>query len=111
MSTLRGTELYMSPILIEGYKKKLNEVSHHTFKSDVFSLGYCFLYAATLTFNSLYDIRDLDEMKAITGILHKYLKNRYTSKFFNLINKMIEIDEDKRLDFVELEEYINQNLK
>jgi hypothetical protein len=111
MSTLRGTELYMSPILIEGYKKKLNEVNHNTFKSDVFSLGYCFLYAATLTFNSLYDIRDLTEMKAITGILHKYLKNRYTSKFFNLLNKMIEIDEDKRLDFVELEEYINQNLK
>jgi NIMA (never in mitosis gene a)-related kinase len=110
LSTLRGTELYMSPILFENYKLKLNDATHNAYKSDVFSLGYCFVYAATLTFNSLYDIRDLTEMKSIAAILNKYLKNRYTSKIINLVTKMIDIDESKRLDFIELEDYINQNL-
>ena len=47
---IRGTELYMSPILFNALKKKKNVVFHNCFKSDVFSLGMCIFFAATLTF-------------------------------------------------------------
>ena len=61
VSRVRGTELYMSPILFQGLRLKLFQVSHNTFKSDVFSLGMCIFYVSTLTFNSLCDIRELNE--------------------------------------------------
>ena len=61
--TLRGTELYMSPILFYALRSKkfLKYINHNSFKSDVFSFGYCALFAATLCFESLYDIRELNK--------------------------------------------------
>ena len=63
--TLRGTELYMSPILFYGLRsRKIKKyIKHNPYKSDVFSLGLCLLFAATLCFESLYDIRELQNNK------------------------------------------------
>ena len=102
INTLRGTELYMSPALYDGLKHEKDDVSHNPFKSDVFSLGFCLLYAATLNFNLLYEIRDVKDMKIINIILHKHLKKNYSEKFINIIRKMLEIDENKRYDFPSL---------
>ena len=46
----------MSPALYNGLKNEKNDVSHNPFKSDVFSLGFCFLYAAGLNYNLLYQV-------------------------------------------------------
>ena len=54
LNTLRGTELYMSPALYSGLKDERSDINHNPYKSDVFSLGLCFLYAATLNFDLLY---------------------------------------------------------
>ena len=110
LNTLRGTELYMSPLLYDGLKKEKDDVTHNPFKSDVFSLGFCFMYSASLNFNIIYEVRDLNDMSKLDKILHKYLKNKYTEKFIQLIAKMLETDESKRIDFLELEQYINENL-
>ena len=59
VNTLRGTELYMSPALYYGLKNDKNDVNHDPYKSDVFSLGFCFLYASALNFNLLYQLRDI----------------------------------------------------
>ena len=99
LNTLRGTELYMSPALYDGLKNEKDDVSHNPFKSDVFSLGFCFLYAAALNFNLLYEIRDVNDSKIINIILHKYLKKNYSEKFIFILYKMLEIDENKRYDF------------
>lgn len=107
--TIRGTELYMSPILfrtMQEKKNKTNYIEHNTFKSDVFSLGLCFIYAATLTLKSLYDLRELSDMLSIRVTLNRYLKIRYSAKFINIILSMIEINEKERLDFLGLEDYI-----
>jgi serine/threonine protein kinase len=109
LNTLRGTELYMAPILFDGLKENLDDVSHNTYKSDVFSLGYCFLYGATLTFQALYDIRDLKDMQDIIGVLNKYLNNKYSSRLLNLLLKMIDINEQTRCDFKELDTYLKIN--
>ena len=102
LNTLRGTELYMSPALYDGLKNEKDDVSHNPFKSDVFSLGFCFLYAAALNFNLLYEIRDISDSKIINIILHKHLKKNYSEKFIFILYKMLEIDENKRYDFPSL---------
>ena len=48
---IRGSEMYMSPVLFKGFHAKMAQVKHNTFKSDVFSLGMCFLLAASSEYN------------------------------------------------------------
>ena len=103
ISRVRGTELFMSPILFHGLKHRLSQVGHNTFKSDVFSLGMCFLFAASLTFNSLYNIREVKDNKIVEQILEKYLSQKYSEKLIKIIVDMLQIDENLRPDFVTLE--------
>ncbi len=109
LNTLRGTELYMSPILYNGLKKDKDDVTHNPYKSDVFSLGFCFMYAATLNFNIIYEVRDLVDMDKVEKILLRHLKNKYTEKFIKLLILMMETDENKRVDFYKLNQYIIEN--
>ena len=109
INTLRGTELYMSPALYDGLKHEKNDVNHNPFKSDVFSLGFCFLYASALNFNLLYEVRDILDSQNINVILHKFLNNFYSEKLIKLIGSMLEIDESKRFDFANIKEYIEEN--
>ena len=101
--SIKGTELYMSPILFRALSKRQNIIIHNTFKSDVFSLGMCLFYAVTLTFKSLYDIREINDSKLIKKILEKYLIVKYSHNFVNILVKMLEVDENLRPDFIELE--------
>ena len=101
--TIKGTELYMSPILFTALNKRQNFIIHNTFKSDVFSLGMCLFLAATLTFQSLYEIRELKDMNMIKNILEKYLIVKYSYNFVNILIKMLEINENLRPDFIELD--------
>lgn len=102
-STLKGTELYMSPSLYGGLKQNLTNVVHNPYKSDVFSLGYCVLYASTLSFSLLTDIREVNDMKKLSTIISKNFKGKYSNLFLNLIMKMLEVDESKRYDCIMLE--------
>ena len=103
ISRVRGTELFMSPILFHGLRHRLSQVGHNTFKSDVFSLGFCFLLAASLTFNSLYSIREVNDIKVIEELLDKYLSGRYSKKIIEIILDMLQVDENLRPDFITLE--------
>ena len=102
-STLRGSELYMSPLLYKGYKYNQKNVLHNPFKSDVFSLGYCLLYAMSLNLKVLEVVRELTTMKSIISSISKYIaKNKYSEKLINIVYKMIEPNEDLRFDFEDL---------
>ena len=103
VSRIRGTELFMSPNLFFGMKRHLSQVAHNTYKSDVFSLGLCFLFASTLSFNSLYSIREVNDTKIVEKLLEKYISSRYSEKFKKIILDMLQIDENLRPDFVSLE--------
>ena len=103
---VRGSELFMSPILFFGLNLKIKQVIHNTYKSDVFSLGMCALYAANLSDNILCDIRELTNMDNIKKIICCYLHKRYSSNFIQLLLCMLEIDEKKRPDFILLEKLI-----
>lgn len=100
IATLKGSELYMSPILYQEYKYKKRNVLHNPFKSDVFLLGYSFLYAICLNLKVLEEIRELSSMNIIALAIRKYInKKLYSDNLVKIILKMIEIDETKRYQF------------
>jgi serine/threonine protein kinase len=84
-------------------------VRHNPFKSDVFSLGYCFIYAASLNLNIIYKIRDVNSAITLKNILTKEFEGRYSEKFIDLILKMITFNEDKRIDFIDLERILRED--
>ena len=103
----RGSELYMSPLQFFALNEKLKQVQHNTYKSDVFSLGMCILFAATLSDDCLYDIREITDMNIIINILERYLSRRYSKRFIQLLLCFLEIEEKKRPDFIILENIIS----
>ena len=107
--TLRGTELYMAPVLFQALrsKKMIKYIKHNTYKSDVFSFGLCALFAASLCFESVYDVREAKNNVSIRFILEKYLGKRYSFDVINIISQMLDINETTRKDFVELEKEFN----
>ena len=107
---IRGSELYMSPILFYGLRNNLMQVKHNTYKSDVFSLGMCLLYAATMDFNSTDEIREMTEMNQIKNTLNNYLSDKYSNKFISLIYLMLQIEEQLRPDFIQLEEKLDNSV-
>ena len=109
INTLRGTELYMSPALYNGLKINKDDVAHDPFKSDLFSLGFCLVYAATMNFNLLYELRNIDDDIKIRQKIKGQLKDNYSDKFIEIVTKMVELDEKNRYDFKELFNEIEKN--
>ena len=106
-NSLRGTELYMSPVLYSNLKCGNKKVKHNIYKSDVFSFGYCFLYAASLNYDIIHAVRDLKFQGLVNKLLDKFMKKNYSDEFIDILSKMINVDENERIDFVDLEILIN----
>ena len=109
LSTLKGCELYMSPALYWGLRNETRNVNHDPYKSDVFSLGFCFLYAAALNFKILYQVREVYNSDKMNKILNQQLNKKYSATFINILSNMLEVDETKRYDFSQLIEAIDTN--
>jgi len=112
LATLKGSQLFMSPNLFFVLKYEGNgaKAKHNAFKSDVFSLGYCFLYAMSLDIKLIKLLREETSMFDVLSIMKRFeIENKFSEKFMNIIYKMIQTDEDKRCDFFELNEEINKN--
>ena len=99
---IRGSELFMSPIVFEGYRAGKQNIRHNAYKSDVFSLGMCFFLAACLSYNGPNVIRLLYDMNAIKRVLNYNLSKRYSESLINMLWTMLQVDEKKRPDFLEL---------
>ena len=106
-STLRGTELYMSPILFEGLKNKIFDLKYNPYKSDVFSLGMCLLFAGTLRIRVLCKIRECKNDKEIERLIRVLLGKKYGENFISLIKGMLKIKEEDRFDFEDLNSILN----
>ena len=108
--SIRGTDFYMSPILFKGLTQEEKFVRDNPYKSDVFSLGYCMIIACVLDFNFINKIRNVEEQTKIDRIITESLENRYSSKFIHVLQKMIIYIEKERIDFIELEQMIKDEL-
>ena len=107
-NTVRGTDYYMSPQLLDGYNKNLDYIKNNPHKSDVFSLGCCMIIAASLNYDVIDHIRNEKKQEEIDDIIKTYLEDHYSDKFINIVTKMIIYNEYKRIDFIELEKLINK---
>ena len=108
--TVRGTELYMSPILFKALHDCPEiDLEYNAYKSDVFSLGLCMLLSSTLGFQALYDIRELYDNNKMKKIIEKSLSSRYSKEYIKLITSMLQVKEKNRPDFIELESNIQHN--
>ena len=107
--TLRGTEMYMSPILFYALRgrKKVKYVQHNPYKSDVFSLGLCALFAGTLGYDSIYDVRELKSNISMYVVVEKNLRFKYSDNVINIVSKMLDVDESTRFDFIALQKEFN----
>ena len=107
--TLRGTELYMSPILFKALRTRAYQfVTYNPYKSDVFSLGMCFFLASSLSYEGLYEVREIIRNKDKTRlVVNRYLSMKYSQKYINVLISMLQIDEKDRLDFFELEKILD----
>jgi serine/threonine protein kinase len=111
-ATLKGNQFFMSPNLFFAFKYSGNsqKVKHNVFKSDVFSLGYCFLYAMSLDLRLIKNLREKTLIDDVILIIKQFgLESKYSTKFMSIIYKMIQTDENKRSDFIELNAEINKN--
>ena len=104
---VRGSELFMSPLLYEGLKSGGTKIRHNLFKSDVFSIGYCILYAMDLNINLLYNIRELKSTKNIERKINEKLKYKY-QEITDIVINMVKYEEKDRYEFQQLEKELNK---
>jgi hypothetical protein len=107
-NSLRGTELYMSPLLFNGLRTGQIDIKHNLFKSDVYSLGLCVLYAAVTSNGPLSELRKYVDMARVKVYLEHLLKGKYSRKFISLLSSMLEIYEKNRPDFIELDKIMRK---
>ena len=99
--------MYMSPILFRAVKFKPDSLTkYNSFKSDVFSLGLCFLYASSLNSEILLKVRETNDMEKIGIIVNRYLGDKYSQEYINILMYMIQMEEAYRPDFIELNSWI-----
>ena len=68
----------------------------------------CILLAAGFSRKLLCDIREIKDINVIHKIINNAWNKRYSEKLINLIVKMLQLEENLRLDFIELEKYLSE---
>ena len=100
--------MFMSPLLFKSLQEDKDDVQHDVFKSDVFSLGYCMIFAASLDFKVINEIRYINTDFKLRKILQRMFFLKYSNDFIELILKMITINEEDRIDFIELQKILEK---
>jgi hypothetical protein len=108
--SIRGTDFYMAPILFKGLTSEEKYVKDNAYKSDVFSLGYCMIIACVLDFNFINKIRNEEDQAKIENIIRSNLEEKYSDKIINLLLRMTVYYEKERVDFIELQKLIEDEL-
>ena len=98
----------MSPILEQNVITGIRKIKHNVYKSDVYSLGLCFVYAMTKKLDLFDSIRKSNNDEDIRKIVMENViyKKGYSEEFYNILLKMITPDEKDRVDFIQLNNLI-----
>ena len=88
-NTVRGTDYFMSPQLLNGYNNQKNFIKNNPHKSDVFSLGCCFIIAATLNYEFINNLRNEDNQEGLDDIVRSSLQNYYSDKLINIFPSLL----------------------
>ena len=108
---IRGTEMFMSPILENSVYSGNKKAKFNIYKSDVYSLGLCFVYAITKEFDILNKIRKCnnDEMNKNLILNNIAGEEEYTNNFISIIMRMIAFNEKDRVDCIQLNSLVNES--
>ena len=108
---IRGTEMFMSPILINSVFSGNKKAKFNIYKSDVYSLGLCFVYAITKEFDILNKIRKCsnDEMNKNLILNNIAGEEEYSDHFISIIMQMISFNEKDRVDCIQLNSLVNES--
>lgn len=105
---VKGTQMFMSPILYQAFRTGEHLVVHNPFKSDAYSLGLCFVYAIAKTYDVIMNIREKDDDEN-KKFLKQYIDGQEINEdIVDLVMLMIAKEEKDRMDFIQLDEYINR---
>ena len=64
------------------------------------------ILAATLNFDCLYSIREINNMTLLKSKIEHFIKQRYSDNFIKILLYMLESEEKDRPDFIQLEKII-----
>ena len=108
---IRGTEMFMSPILENSVYSGNKKAKFNIYKSDVYSLGLCFVYAITKEFDILNKIRKCsnDEMNKNLILNNIAGEEEYSDHFISIIMQMISFNEKDRVDCIQLNSLVNES--
>ena len=92
LSEIKGTEAFLSPIMFEALVRNQKKVKHNLYKSDVYSLGLCFVFAITRNLYVLQKIKEIKQEEKIKKIIVENKADKkieYTQDFLNLLAKLL----------------------
>jgi len=103
---IQGTITYFSPELLEGYKTLKDMVKYNAFKSDVFSLGLCFV-RMLINGKLMRERREQMPDMIFSEVIEFWLEQLATAFNKNqlicrTIKRMLSISPAERPDFIEL---------
>ena len=106
---VRGTEMYICPILQNCVYSGIKKTKINIYKSDVYSLGLCFVYAITKNFDVIKKIKKCNNDNINKNlIVNNIVGNEKFSDFFiEILIQMIAFNEKDRLDFIQLNNLVN----
>ncbi|CAD8205545.1 unnamed protein product [Paramecium pentaurelia] len=102
-------QCYMAPILVyELGKRTMNPIYNYE-KSEVFSLGLVILeLALQQSVQSIYDLSKFTVSQDVINTYLRVLSQQYQPSFVDLLGKMLQVDEEKRIDLYQLEKILVQ---
>ena len=103
--SIKNEPLYLSPTVFMAVKNRTFERSqYNTFKSDIFSLGLSILEMGLLkSVQTIYGLNDNFDDRALEELLGEFeVKYEDNPLLFTSVQKMLEINEEERPDFIGL---------
>ncbi len=107
---IRGTEMFMSPILENSMFSGNKKTKFNIYKSDVYSLGLCFVYAITKNLDVLKKIKRCNDDNLNRNLILNNIEGdeNYSKQFIDIIMQMIAYNEKDRLDCIQLDLLVNK---
>ncbi|CAK59339.1 unnamed protein product (macronuclear) [Paramecium tetraurelia] len=102
-------QCYLAPFLVyELGKRTMNPIYNYE-KSEVFSLGLVILELALQ--QSVQSVYDLSKFQVSQDVINTYLRvlsQQFQPSFVDLLAKMLQVDEEQRIDLYQLEKVLGQ---
>lgn len=106
---LKRHELYLSPLMYNSVnKEQFTKLPHVPAKSDIYSLGLCMIFAATMSTKPFFELRNKMDSESIRRVINKYLKLKYSCHFIEIITGMLIHDEKRRSTHQKIQIQINE---